>query len=159
MEWHFGHNCKHFVPTLGKCRVFITRYKQRADLMADKWLKTRDFLVYTGSSPDELVAQVERGEVEAKRIKAPRNPEQDGFWRIRQRCSWDWDNCALSDTGGYCVFFDLHGGERIACIADLRHLETEHPNMVKVPPADEWMRVEERLTALQAEGRSVPSST
>ena len=38
MEWHFGHNCKHFVPTLGKCRVFITRYKQRADLMAEGYV-------------------------------------------------------------------------------------------------------------------------
>ena len=50
MDWQFGYNCTHFVPMLNKCRVLIDRYNQRADLLADRWLMTKEVLVYAGWS-------------------------------------------------------------------------------------------------------------
>jgi hypothetical protein len=151
MEWHFGDNCTHFVPTLGKCRVLIARYNKRADLLADKWLKTRDLLVYAELSPHALIAQVKGGEVQAKKVEKPKNPEESGYWRFLQRCSWDWDNCALGDTGGHCTFFEPHDGEKITCLMDLQRLGGEHPNMAKVPSDDDVRLLEGRLSALQGQ--------
>jgi len=159
MDWHFGYNCMHFVPTLGKCRVLIDRYNKRADLLGEKWLKTRDFLVYTELPPHDLVAQVEAGEVKAKRIEKPRNPEEDGYWRFLHRCSWDWDDCALGATGGYCTSFDAHDGEPITCLMDLRHLGVEHPDLAKVPSSEEVRRLEARLWTWRRQTPPTPHDT
>lgn len=149
MEWHFGYNCKNFVPTFGKCRVLIDLYNKRPDLTADKWLKTRDFLVYWEHSAQELIDQVMRGEVETKKVKKPKNPEEDGYWRFRMRCSWAWDDCALAATGGMCMYFEPHDGKKISCIADIRHLDAEHPNMEKVPSDNDVRLVEDQLSELR----------
>jgi hypothetical protein len=146
LDTHFGYNCTHFVPSLGKCRVMIERYNKRADLLAEKWLKTREVIVYTDTSAQELLDRVERGEIQAKNVKKPQNPERDGYWRFLIRCSWDWDNCALSATGGMCYFFEPHDGEKIRCIADLRNLDAEHPNLVSILSDDDVRLIEDRLS-------------
>ena len=150
MDWHFGYNCRHYIPTLGKCRVLIVRYNKRADLLADKWLDTRDILLYTECSPQELIGQVKRGEVEARYVK------KDGSWKFRTRCPWAWDNCALSDTGGQCFYFEPHDGKKITCLMDLRQLDAEHPNLEKVPSDDDVRIVEDTLPDLRVQGWSVP---
>lgn len=160
MEWHFGYNCKHWVPMpggkkgisplgMGKCRVLVARYNERADLLADKpKLTTRAILAYTQWPPRELIARVERGEVEATKVDKPVHPHSDGYWRFRLRCSWDWDDCALSETGGCCTMFEPHNGAMIAYLVDLRDLDEEHPNM---PSDTDWRLVEDRLTAWHGE--------
>ena len=161
MGWHFGYNCKHWVAMpgskkgisplgTGKCRVLIARYSGRSELLAVKpKLTTREMLAYTECSPQELIAQVERGEVQAKRLDKPEHPERDGYWRFRLRCSWDWDDSALSETGGQCFLFEPHGGAKVACIMDLWDLNEEHPDMRS---DDEWRLVEDRLTTWHDEG-------
>lgn len=159
MDWHFGYNCTHFVPTLAKCSVLIDRYNQRADLLADKWLNTREVLVYTGWPRQELMDQVKKGEVQTKIVEKPKNPETDGYWRFLTRCSWDWDNCALSDTGGQCFFFEPHDGEKITCLMDLRHWDAEHPNMANVPTDDDVKLIEGQLVSSVFEEELAPSDT
>ena len=151
MDWHFGFNCSHFVPTLDKCRVKIGLYNERTDLLGDKWLKTREILVYTGWPAQKLMDQVERGEVEAKKIQKPKNPERDGYVRYRLRCSWDWDSCGMAVTGGMCEFYESTDGPHITCIADLRTMDTEHPNAVMVPSDDDVKLVEVQLSGLVVE--------
>jgi len=151
MGWHFGYNCRHWVPTLGKCRVMIARDNKRADLLADKWLKTREMLVYAEWSPQELFDRVKTGEVEATYVK------KDSSWKFRTRCSWAWDNCALSNTGGQCFCFEPHDGEEIACLADLRDLDAEHPNMVRVPSDEDVKLIEGQLSGLVVEEGLAPS--
>ena len=76
---------------------------------------------------------MESGEVQARRVEKPVDPERDGYWRFLSRCSWDWDNCALSDTGGMCSLFVPHDGAKVRCLMDLRSLDAEHPNLERVP--------------------------
>ena len=149
MDWHFGYNCKNYLPTLGKCRVMIARYNKRADLLSDKWLGARDFLLYTDCSPQELMDQVERGEVQTRKVEKPKNPERDGYWRFLTLCSWDWDGCALSNAGGMCYSFEPHDGEKITCLMELRHLGAEHPNLERVPSDDDVRLLEDRLSDLR----------
>lgn len=151
MEWQFGYNCVHLVPALDKCRVKIDRYNRRADLLVDRWLKTREVLVYTGWSPRELLDRIERGDVHAKKVQKPKNPERDGYLRYRLRCSWDWDNCGMAVTGGACEWYEPTDGPHITCIADLRHWDAEHPNMAKVPSDEGWRLLEGQLSSLVVE--------
>ena len=147
MGWHFGYNCVHWVPSLGKCRVMIGRYNKRADLLADKWLTGREILAYTEHPPQDLVEQVRSGQIPAKKLRKPVNPEQDGYYRFLLKCSWDWDACALTETGGQCYHFKAHDGEKISCIADLRDITSEHPN--KGPTVDDVKHLEEALSELR----------
>ncbi|HEY5388112.1 MAG TPA: hypothetical protein VIL79_09455 [Thermoleophilia bacterium] len=149
MGWHFGYNCSHWVPGLSKCRVMIAKYNQRDDLLADKWLTAREILAYTERSPQELVGQVRSGDVQAKKLKKPMNPQRDGYFRFLLNCSWEWDNCALTETGGQCYYFKTHDGEKISCIADLRDLTAEHPNMAATASDDDMKCVEEGLSDLR----------
>jgi hypothetical protein len=151
MDWQFGYNCTRFVPTLDKCREKIDSYNKRADLLANRWLKTREILAYTGWSTQQLVDRVERGEVHAKRVAKPKNPERDGFLRYRLRCSWEWDSCGMAITGGTCVFYEPTDGAHITCIADLQHWDAEHPNMAIVPSLEDVTLIEGRLFGLVAE--------
>jgi len=160
VEWHFGYNCRHFVPTLGKCRVLIERYNRRADLLAQKKeLKARDILVYSDWSPKELLARVDRGEVQARKLKKSSSAGKDGSWRFQLRCSWGWDDCALQGCGGQCIHFEAHDGEKITCLMELRHLGAEHPNMAKVPSDEDVRLVEDGLSDRLAQGWSALNAT
>lgn len=149
--WHFGHNCTRFVPVLDKCRMKIDRYNERADLLADRWLKTREVLAYTGWSPQELMERLEQGEVHAKKVKKPINPERDGYLRYRLHCAWDWDSCGMAITGGACEWYEPTGGPHITCIADLQRWGAAHPNMAMVPSPDDVKLIESQLSALVVE--------
>lgn len=105
MDWQFGHNCSHLVPALDKCRLKIDRYNQRPDLLASRLLRTREILVYTGWSAQELMDRVERGEVIAKKIKKPKHPARDGYVRYKLGCAWEWDSCGMAVTGGVCEWY------------------------------------------------------
>jgi hypothetical protein len=148
MDWQFGYNCTHFVPALEKCRVKIDRYNRRDDLLADKWLKTREIVVYTGWPAQELMDRIERGEVQAKRILKPKNPERDGYIRYRLRCAWDWDSCGMAVTGGMCEFFAATMGPHITCIADLRTIDSAHPNAALAPTFDEVQLIESQMSSM-----------
>jgi hypothetical protein len=126
MDWEFGYNCQRYLPTLGKCRVLIDLRRQRADLIEAKWLDTCTLLVYTGYSPEDLINQVETGQVGVKRLK-------NGRLLFQVPASWEWDDCPLSDAGGQCLYFEAHGGHQIACLRDLDNLQADHPNMQSVP--------------------------
>ena len=58
MKYHFGHNCKHYLPTLNKCRILIDNYRRREDLVEQKWLSTQDLLIYLNLPHEELIKQI-----------------------------------------------------------------------------------------------------
>lgn len=138
MEWQFGHNCKSYLPTLGKCRILIDLRRSRPDLVKDKWLGLRDLLVYTGWTPEDLIAEVESGHVVVERMK-------NGRLRFRVSASWDWDDCPLGSTGGQCLHYEEHDGQKIECLKDLETLKVEHPNMDCVYSTDAIDLVETRF--------------
>lgn len=157
MDWQFGHNCTRFVPVLNKCRMKIDRYNQRADLLADRLLKTREILVYTGWSLQELMDRVERGDVRMTRVRKPKNPERDGYLRYRLRCAWQWDGCGMAVTGGMCEWYESTDGPHITCIADLRSWDVEHPNMATVPTLEDVELIESQLFTLATEEEPGPN--
>lgn len=162
MDWQFGYNCRHFVPTLGKCRMKIDRYNQRRDLLAIRVMKTQEILVYAGWSPQELMDRVEQGEVDVRRVKKPKNPERDGYLRFRINCSSEWDDCGTGDRGGMCGMCSLytpHDGAHITCFADLRGWKAAHPNMASVPSDEDVKLIEGQLFGLVVEEELAPSDT
>lgn len=126
MDWHFGYNCRNYLPTLDKCRVLIDLYTKRPDLVTAKSLRAPELLVYLGLPEDDVLGKIENGEIEAKQLK-------DGSLRFRTSASWAWDECPLDDGGGYCIYFEPHDGQKITCLMDLDTLEAEHPNFSIVP--------------------------
>ena len=134
---------------------------QRAtDLLALKpQLTMRQFLAYTECSPDALIARVKKGEVSAWKIKKAEHPERDGYWRVPWRCSWDWDDCALSETGGQCTSFEPHDGRKIAYLKDMWDLHAQHVTHPNMPSDDDWKLVEDQLTAMQDQGLLPASKT
>jgi hypothetical protein len=139
-SYHFGYNCTNYLPTLGKCRVFIGLYTKRADLLSYKWLKTRELLLYTGSPREVLLGQIGSGAIKTKRVKV------DGSLRYLTPTSWAWDDCPLADAGGQCLHFEPHDSQQITCLMDLEHLDAAHPNAEDVPSLDDVRLFEERLS-------------
>src|SRR4051812_36161473 len=94
MEWHFGYNCKFFLPMrvrkaadddlqvcdprdaenrehngqrpFQKCRRLINAYRLRSDLIEQRWLNTAELFVYLNLSNDELLRQIAAGEIIAR---------------------------------------------------------------------------------------------
>jgi len=126
MEWHFGYNCKHYLPTLNRCRILIDNYRGREDLVEQKWLNLQDVLVYLNLSNEELIRQITTGEIKAK-------PQQDGKIMFQVSSAWQWDDCPLANAGGQCFYFESHDGEKISCLAELRNIKEEHPNTKTIP--------------------------
>ncbi|MFW6118611.1 MAG: hypothetical protein ACOC6R_03865 [Chloroflexota bacterium] len=136
MEYHFGYNCKHYLPTLNKCRVLIDNYRRRAQLVEQKWLSTRDLLIYLNLPKEELIEQIAIGEIKTRLPKG-------GKVMFRVSSAWQWDNCPLASDGGQCFYFEPHDGKKIACLIELKGLEAEHPNL-KNMPSEEDIRTFER---------------
>jgi hypothetical protein len=128
MRWHFGHNCKHFLPTLGKCRILIENYRKQEDLVEQAWLSTEDLLVYLNTSVDDVLEGVSAGRIKVKRQK-------NGKLLFGVLLAAKYDTCFHKDSGGQCLYFAAHNGDAISCIADLRRLKPEHPNMRLLPTA------------------------
>ena len=126
MAYDFGCNCRHYLPSLGKCRLFVDRYRARPDLVGERILCTRDVLVYLNLSTEELVGRIASGEIKAKLQK-------DGKSTFSVRVAWQYDDCPLADAGGHCFRFEAHEGKSISCLAELDAVVAEHPNWERVP--------------------------
>jgi hypothetical protein len=143
MDWQFGYNCRSYLPTIGKCRVLVDLRRTRPDLIEDKWMDAREVLVYLGCGPEDFVSQVDRGQIGVKRLK-------NGRLRFRVSASWAWDDCPLSHSGGQCLHFQQHDGQKIACLKDLEILTEAHPNMKAVQSDEAISQIEERFSHIQA---------
>ena len=142
MEYYFGYNCKHYIPTLTRCRILIDKYRQRKDLVEKKWFNVQDILTYLNLTTDELVKQVASGEIEAKRQK-------DGKLKFQVLSAWQWDDCHSSNAGGQCFYFEPHDGEKISYLAELRSINTaNHPNIPTPLTEDELRMLENKVTQL-----------
>jgi len=123
MEWHFGYNCRYYLPSIDRCRILIDKYRQRKDLTEKKWFSAKDAMVYLNLTCNELIKKVKSNEINVKRQK-------DGKFMFQFLSSWQWDDCPSKDTGGQCFYFEPHDSEKISCIADLRNIDrSKHPNM------------------------------
>jgi hypothetical protein len=138
MEWHFGHNCRHYLPTLSKCRILIDKYRARKDLLAKKEFSTQDLLVYLNLSADELLRKIAPGHINATRLK-------NGKWTFTVSVPWQYDDCGLASTGGRCLYFEAHSGKPISCIAELETAPREHPNCRNVPSEEDVKACEREL--------------
>jgi hypothetical protein len=136
MEYHFGYNCKHYIPTLNKCRVLVDNYRKRADLVEQKWLSTQDLLIYLNLPNEELIGQIATGEIKTR-------PRKDGTAMFGVSSAWRWDDCPLVSNGGQCFYFDPHDGKKITCLMELKGIEADHPNLRNVP-SEEDIRTFER---------------
>ncbi len=137
MEWHFGHNCKHYLPSLKKCRVLIDNYRKRADLVEMKQLNARDLIAYLGLPHEEVIGQVSTGEIAVK-------PQKTGKVLFRVASAWRWDECPLVEDGGQCLYYEPHDGKKISCLIDLKGLETDHPNLKNLPSEQEIVTFERK---------------
>jgi hypothetical protein len=126
VELHFGYNCRKYIPSLGKCRLYVETRRQRDDLVTDKWLGISDLLVYSEYPPEGLFDLVESGQLGVRRRK-------NGVLQFKMPASWAWDDCPLGDAGGQCQFFEAHEGGKIVCLMDLESIQTVHPNMARIP--------------------------
>lgn len=137
--WHFGFNCRNFLPTLGKCRVLHDLYSRRSYLLSGKWITSEDLLVYLALATDEVLRLISNGEIGIKRLKA------DGSPRFLVRAPWAWDACPLVKDGGRCFDFEAHEGEKISCLEDLYLRDLKHPNLGAVPTPGDIAAFEARL--------------
>lgn len=126
MEWHFGYNCRHYIPALQKCRKLIDNYGKRADLVEQKWLSARELLLYLGLSRDALFAQIETCKIKVK-------VQKDGKLTFGLFGAWQYDDCFSKSSGGQCLYYEPHGGMKISCLADLTNIKAEHPNAATEP--------------------------
>ena len=126
LEWHFGYNCEHFLPTIGKCRRLIGRYGSREDLVERRWLSTHELLVYLNLPEERLLTEVISGEIKTK-------IQKDGKVVFEVSTSWKYDDCFLVCSGGQCLYFEKHKGKIISCLAELTGSKREHPNRGRAP--------------------------
>ncbi len=134
MEYQFGYNCKNYLPSLKKCRVLIDDYRKQPDLVEKKLLSAQDLLIYLNITKDELIGQINRGEI--------KSTSQSGKATFRIPSAWQWDDCPLSNAGGQCFYFEPHEGKKISCLVELKDLEAEHPNLKNVPSEDDIKAVD-----------------
>jgi hypothetical protein len=121
MDWHFGHNCRRYIPGLEKCRTLIENYGARAELLSERWVETPELLLYVGESSQAVLARISAGEIATKRQKS-------GRLLFKVRGAWAYDDCFLKASGGKCLYYEPHGGPRIICIEDIKRFSPIHPN-------------------------------
>ena len=138
MECHFGYNCKHYLPTLNRCRELIDNYRKRPDLLEQVWLSAQDLLVYFNLTSEELILQIRKREIKSKLKK-------DGKAMFQISSAWQWDDCPLANAGGQCFYFAPHEGEKISCLVELEGLGAEHPNFRNVPSEEDIKAVEREV--------------
>lgn len=143
MEYYFGYNCRHYLPTLNRCRILIEKYRQREDLVEKKWLNAHDVMVYLNLTGDDLIKQVKSKEINVKQQK-------DGKLMFQILSAWQWDDCPSANAGGQCFYFEPHDGQKISCLADLRNIDRDqHPNMKMIPSEDDLEFVENKIIKLR----------
>ncbi len=126
MEWHFGYNCRYFIPALQKCRKLIDNYVKLADLVEQKWLSARELILYLDLSRDALLEQIKLGKIKAK-------AQKDGKLTFGVFSAWQYDDCFNKCSGGQCLYYEAHNGKKISCLADLNTINTDHPNAALAP--------------------------
>jgi len=137
MECHFGYNCKNYLPSLKKCRVLIDVYRKQPDLVEQKLLSSRDSMIYLTITKEELIGQINRGEI--------KSISQSGKAIFKISSAWQWDDCPLSNAGGQCFYFEPHEGKKISCLLELKSLEAAHPNFKKIHSEDDIKAVESEV--------------
>lgn len=126
MEWHFGYNCIHYLPTMNRCRILIDEYRMRDDLVTTKWMTSKDTLLYLNKSHEEIIKLINSGSIKVK-------VKKDMSLLFEVSGAWQYDDCGLGNTGGHCFYFMPHIGTKISCIMDIKRLCVEHPNLANIP--------------------------
>jgi len=129
MPLEFGYNCAHYLPTLSKCRKLIDSYRERRDLLEQKWLSAREVLTYLDETGDRICTRIASGEIKIKRQK-------DGKLLFGVRVPAQYDDWYNANSGGVCLYYQPHSGLKISCIEDIRKLHVNHPNAQMIPSDD-----------------------
>lgn len=149
MVCEFGYNCKHYLPTLQKCRKLIDNYRTRKDLAEQIWLGTEDTLVYLNLSNEALIRGVVSDEIAVKQLRRK--------LKFRVTVASQFDDCALKDSGGACLYFARHSGQTISCLADLKNLDAEHPNKSMVPGESDVRDLEDEIGKILNQRKARPA--
>ena len=151
-EWQFGYNCKHLLPSIGKCRILSDRYGSNNALVAQRWLKTAELLVYLGAPREELLGRIQSGEIKTWLQK-------DGTVTYGISAPWQYDDCFLVSCGGQCLYFEKHNGSKISCLTDLLGLNVPHPNASSAPSQADERAFEESVIEITEAGRGNRQTT
>ena len=140
MQWQFGYNCIHYLPTIKKCRILIDNYKSRKDLTEIKWFGTKDLLLYLNAPTDVLIDLISSEAIKVKPQK------KSTAFKYGVRVAWQYDDCYLASTGGQCLYFAPHSGKPISCIMDLAETQdAPHPNLASLPSDQDVAAFEDAL--------------
>jgi hypothetical protein len=137
MEWHFGFNCKYYIPTLKKCQILVREYVKRNELTELKSLNIEEIMAYLDIDGADLIKEVLEGKIKT-------SIQKDGKINFQIISAWQWDDCPLSNYGGQCLYFESHDGEKISCLSDLKSITMKHPNMNKFKK-DEIKYIENKI--------------
>ena len=157
MEYHFGYNCKYYLPTLKKCRILIDNYRKRPDLVEQKWLNTKDLLVYLNLSNKQLIEQIAKGEIKTKLQKDAKTKDNKIMFQIS--APWQWDDCFHVDSGGQCLYFEPHDGHKITCLMELNDLNVPHPNIKNIPSEEAIKTFERRVSEIVKGINNTPNNS
>lgn len=125
MELHFGYNCKHYLPTMKKCRVLIRNYRDRKDLVEQRWLTGEEMFVCLDLSEEALLDHISKGDIGVK-------IQKNGIIKYFVSGAWQFDDCGLQ-YAGMCLYYESHEGPFISCLKDITELEMKHPNLKTLP--------------------------
>jgi hypothetical protein len=131
MEWQFGYNCRHYLPTINKCRILINDYGTREDLLELKWLDTGELLTYIDLPRAELIERIRTKKIQMKPCMKSKS------LKYGVRVASEYDGCFLEKNGGQCLYFAPHGDKKISCLLDLNDPSHKHPNYQNVPSEQE----------------------
>ena len=140
MEYHFGYNCTHFIPSFGKCCVRVNEYRKRPELVDEKEFLTNEIMVYLGLSQRDLLVKIRTGEIKVKRKK-----KVDGRLVLTASVASRFDECSLAKNGGWCLNYIGHNGKKISCLMEMVGIEKEHPNIMLEPSEDHVLMVEQDI--------------
>jgi hypothetical protein len=128
MEWQFGYNCIHYLPTIRKCRILIDAYRTRKELTTLKWFDTKDLLVYINTPTDTII------ELISSKIIRVKPQKKATTFKFGIFVASQYDDCYLATNGGKCLHFAPHSGRHITRTMDLAEMrDTLHPNLASVP--------------------------
>lgn len=150
MEWHFGCNCKYYLPTMNKCRILIDKYGRRADLLDQMWLSTQKMMLYLNLPHEQLVREITAGNI---KVRAQKN----GQLVYLVAGAWQYDECPLGDTGGQCWHFHAHPDKKISCIQEGKHLARKFPYCQSAPTEHDVERFESEVSKLIRQRQIHPS--
>ena len=152
MEWHFGHNCTYYLPTMNKCRILVDKYRKRVDLLDQMWLTTEKMMVYLNIPTEQLVKEIAAGDIKVQTKK-------NGQLSFLVSGAWQYDDCPLAHTGGQCFYFQPHQGQKISCIRECTRLENDHPDCQRSPSQHDIENLERQVTEAIRKAENGPSKS